>query len=498
MLKTLNSKSGQRLARPWGGWLRAAALTAGVAVAPTAHAQDAGVTTSVQQTGIVSVVNPTRSVTLRVTTSNTKQHWISHKDCVNDAELTFRINVTTPVTGKYIFAYVGKATTTTSTTVMDSCLYNVARNNPALCKPLTVDAKDKSGPIVVISAKQLNALFGIDSCGESAAAGDTTPLSLQFYFLLEPLARDLITNSENYAIYSGTGIDLWGPAAPTGVNPVSSDEALKVEFVGNSTDNDVAGYHIFIDDGTLTASTTSGGSTSISAGASSSTTTSGGAGGSASTSAGVGGGTSTGAGGGTSTSAGAGGAMSTGTGGAGGATSTSTVTSSAASGTGGVSSTTAATGGLSTGITGGAGGDQCNPSAAPACTPGSLILKSGEVPGEDVKHTEDSLTNTSTEGTVSGLVNGRAVVVAVAAFDEVGNTGVLSELSCGTPQPLDNILRVYKCNNGLAESGCGFCSVGVDRGNSFAALVSAGLFVLGFAARRSRRPRAERAAGGGR
>jgi MYXO-CTERM domain-containing protein len=57
---------------------------------------------------------------------------------------------------------------------------------------------------------------------------------------------------------------------------------------------------------------------------------------------------------------------------------------------------------------------------------------------------------------------------------------------------------VYKCRGGLTESGCGFCSVGGDQGVSYTALVSAGLFVFGFAVRRSRRPRVTSAARGAR
>lgn len=112
------------------------------------------------------------------------------------------------------------------------------------------------------------------------------------------------------------------------------------------------------------------------------------------------------------------------------------------------------------------------------------------IPGEAPTYsaTGDALT-TGTEGNVTKLTNGKAYVVAVAAYDDVGNVGKLSELQCGTPAPVDSILRVYECKGGLTESGCGFCSMGGDRGGGFAALVSGGLVVLGLAARRSRRPR---------
>ncbi len=109
-----------------------------------------------------------------------------------------------------------------------------------------------------------------------------------------------------------------------------------------------------------------------------------------------------------------------------------------------------------------------------------------------------SLPTVGSKGNISGLENGKAYVVAVAAVDDVGNVGKLSELQCATPQPVNSILRAYECSGGLDKSGCGFCSVGGDRSSSTAALVSAGLFVFGFAVRRSRRPRVASGARGAR
>lgn len=142
---------------------------------------------------------------------------------------------------------------------------------------------------------------------------------------------------------------------------------------------------------------------------------------------------------------------------------------------------------MSTGITSGGNTDACNPTGAVAtCTAASLVLVPGAVP--DGTGTSEPV-DTGTVATVTGLVNGRAYVVAMAAYDDVGNVGKLSELGCSTPAPVDSILRVYQCSGGLKDSGCGFCSMGGDRGGSFAALVSGGLVVFGLAARRSRRKR---------
>ena len=167
---------------------------------------------------------------------------------------------------------------------------------------------------------------------------------------------------------------------------------------------------------------------------------------------------------------------------------------SSAGGAGGASTTTGMN--LSTGVTGAGDVDACSATAVtPVCTAASFLLVAGQVP--TIKQTGDSLT-TGTVGRIADLKNGEALVVAVAAFDEVGNVGKLSELQCGTPQPVLSIFRAYECAGGLTESGCGFCSVGGAQGVSTTALVSAGLFVFGFAARRSRRPRVTSAARGDR
>lgn len=498
MEKKLNCKTGHR----WGGWLQAATLAAGVAVASTAHAQDAGIGVAPgTQSGSVSVINPTRTTELRTIAPTKKQHWISYQDCLDDVELTFRVSVSPSSTLTSLEAYVGVATSAGSIDTPTSCLYDMARKNPALCKLLTVkgNTKNTSTPIIVVTAKQLNALFGIEGCGEGVAVDKTLPIDLQFYFLLEPGANNLGTN-DNYAIYNGSGIDLWGPNPPSDLLVTSGDEELQVSFAAGADNSaDLIGYRFFVDNGKSGAvapmtSATSGGTGGATAGV----------GGSSAVTTGAGGGTPTSAGATTSSassSTGAGGAggasTSTGVGGAGGmstaSASSSASTSASGSGVGGAGGSGM---NLSTGVTGAGDVDACSATAVvPVCTAASFLLIPGQVP--TIKQTGDSLT-TGTVGTIADLKNGEALVVAVAAFDEVGNVGKLSELQCATPLPVINILRAYECAGGFKESGCGFCSVGGDRGVSYTALISAGLFIFGFAARRSRRSRVASAARGDR
>jgi hypothetical protein len=514
VLKNSISKSGHPHARPWGGWLRAATLMAGLAAATTAHADvDAGATIPGVQSGTVSVTAPMRSATLRQTT--TKQHWISHKDCFDDIQLTFTTAVTSASASKKLVAYVSNS--------VDDCLQNSTRSDTTRCHHLQVitSTESSAAPQVIVKAQALTEQLGISSCGDDAeAAGmSTEPRNLKFYFFLSPPAQDLVVGGTdaNFAIFEDSGVDLWGPSPPTDLVVTSGDEELQVSFsAGLNTSGDQAGYYFYVDDGSSdagapTTGATSGGSTSAGSsggattGAGSSTSTSAASSSAASSSAASSSAASSSA---ASSSSGAGGASaSTGVGGASassssaatGATTASSSAATSSSTTGGGAGGAGGAGGvvgaggtttgvnLSTGVVGTGNTDACNPTTMVAeCNPASAVLIPGAVPSNT--GTGQTLT-TGTNGNVTDLVNGTAYVVALAAFDDVGNLGKLSELKCGTPTPVDSFLRVYRCKNGFADSGCGFCSVSADRGSSFAALVSGGLVVFGLIARRSRRRR---------
>lgn len=488
MLKNSISKTGHRRARPRGGWLRAAILTAGVAVASTANAAvDAGATIPGSMSGSVTIATPVRSSQLRQMA--TKTNWISHEDCLNDMQVTFTASVTTPQASKPLIAFVSRS--------VDDCLQNSVRNDPARCRPLQVvtSTATSAAPLVIFKAKAITELLGIPSCGdETTDAGVTTaPIALKFYFLLAPPAEDLLQDVANFAIYADSGIDLWGPAPPTSLKVTSGDEQLEVSFSGSPNAGDLLGYRFFIDDGRAAVVGSTG--TSGSGGGASAANTSVGV------TAGVGGSTSSSMAASTSSSGaggagGAGGATTAGVGGAptGSTTASTSAATTSATGAGGVNASTTTGVNESTGAVGTGNSDVCNPTSDEAmCTKASFVLIPGEIPTID--EAGEDLTAATTE-TIGGLTNGEAYVVALAAVDDVGNVGALSELGCGTPAPVNSFLRVYRCKGGFAESGCGFCSMGGDRGGSFAALVSTGLVVFGFAARRGRRPRVASASRG--
>jgi len=64
---------------------------------------------------------------------------------------------------------------------------------------------------------------------------------------------------------------------------------------------------------------------------------------------------------------------------------------------------------------------------------------------------------TSSSVRVTGLTNLVTVAVAVAATDLVGNVGPLSNVSCGTPEPVNGFDELYHQGGGTA--GGGFCSI---------------------------------------
>ena len=75
--------------------------------------------------------------------------------------------------------------------------------------------------------------------------------------------------------------------------------------------------------------------------------------------------------------------------------------------------------------------------------------------------------------------------IAVAGVDRVGNSGPLSPIACGTPQPVTTFFEAYREAGG--RGGGGFCSCGPPgpAGGVAASLVGVGLWWL-----RRRRQRA--------
>jgi hypothetical protein len=117
-----------------------------------------------------------------------------------------------------------------------------------------------------------------------------------------------------------------------------------------------------------------------------------------------------------------------------------------------------------------------------ACEVGELV--EGERPPDELEC--GSATGVATDdGSAVSLENGTRYAVAVAAIDDVGNVGPLSDVTCATPQPVDDFYETYRRAGGGA--GGGYCAFGLAPLGSvplFAAAVA--LAALARLARRKR------------
>ncbi len=111
---------------------------------------------------------------------------------------------------------------------------------------------------------------------------------------------------------------------------------------------------------------------------------------------------------------------------------------------------------------GGAGGPgTCGSGLVPDQLPAidsSAIFECGSVTGRGTR-----------KGRASGLENGVTYAVAVAARDQVGNAGPLSEIACVTPAEVDTFFDKYKAAGG--RGGGGFCAWGMRQGYGFRTLL---------------------------
>ncbi|WP_437281071.1 hypothetical protein WME90_11070 [Sorangium sp. So ce375] len=131
---------------------------------------------------------------------------------------------------------------------------------------------------------------------------------------------------------------------------------------------------------------------------------------------------------------------------------------------------------------GGAGGGATSGGSS-GCS--SALLVPGEIP--DAAQRCGSVGRAS-RGEATGLDNGKSYVVGVAAYDQVGNAGPLSALSCATATDVDGFFEQYRDAGG--QAGGGFCSIEGPVGAGRWAAAPLGLAAAGAALglwRRSRR-----------
>ncbi len=260
-------------------------------------------------------------------------------------------------------------------------------------------------------------------------AGSSAGQQVTLYFMLMKPSGE-IADGSSPATYQ-TKYDLLGPSPPTGLSAGVGENRLIVSWDNIPVADDLYGYKIYCDPkpGALAPASTP---MATDGGADASITD-----------------------GGTEGAAGAGGAAGgTGTGGAAGAT-----------GTGGAAG---AAGSTSTGN--------------PDCPSTALIA--GERP-DSAYECGSATGRLASDVTAKDLVNGTSYAVAVAATDTVGNSGVLSEVVCGSPQPVDDFYELYRRAGG--KGGGGFCSITHGQQSGLLVLLFAPLFALGLRRWRRRR-----------
>ncbi|HEX2734451.1 MAG TPA: hypothetical protein VHM70_22740 [Polyangiaceae bacterium] len=124
---------------------------------------------------------------------------------------------------------------------------------------------------------------------------------------------------------------------------------------------------------------------------------------------------------------------------------------------------------------------------------GAIGLVPGQLPPEELKPCGSETSKTATSGYAGGLVNGNTYAVAVAAIDELGNPGELSNLACGVPEYVDDFFPSYKSAGGGGGGGiCSFSPIEQTTGSpatKLRALLGLGLVLVLGRLRRSERIR---------
>jgi hypothetical protein len=105
-------------------------------------------------------------------------------------------------------------------------------------------------------------------------------------------------------------------------------------------------------------------------------------------------------------------------------------------------------------------------------------------------NTTSSYTITSArlpDGTTGPLINGHQYAIAVAAYDDDGNVGALSNLGCQTPAPVTDFWDKFSEDGGLA--GGGFCTLQAPGAPTLGSLVGfgVGMTLVTYGRRRRRR-----------
>ncbi len=358
--------------------------------------------------------------------------WISHADCEANIYLQVSLNVTGTPLNVPIEVWAGPSgidctDPTQRTGTLAQCWQVANPVTPANVVTVKINAQDIVTPFI-LPVGQKPAGFTPGNAAGCDTFSTSGPVAATLYFI--PVSNG--TSSGTAATY-GISIALIGPAAPTGVKVGAGDTLIKVDWTPVS-DANTQGFQVFCDPppGKTTQTVAEAGTT----------------------------------------------------------TTTVEVCADGGFEDGGFDDAGNPLGDIpidggcteenqTTGTGGSTGGQICSSTAGVCCQASAEIFSGGGTTsssGDDESGTTTVVTGakpppadienykcgdvgspTSTEALVTGLTNGTATVVGVAAYDVVGNVGPMSDPSCESPTPVDDFWKDYKAAGGGA--GGGFCSV---------------------------------------
>jgi hypothetical protein len=358
--------------------------------------------------------------------------WINYADCVgaNGVADSFIFTVTHSAMGSnQLQVWAGSG--------IDCSIDENRNNHDAQCWKVYAQSPGTSPQKVIVNVQDIIAMRkpGVTPNGPGAAtaddcdaAGSDQPTKVTLYFLAVDGGGIRQGGLDSYE----SSFDLIGPPAPTNVTAGIGEDQLFLKFTASNS-SDLQGYRAYCD----VAGSTSG----------------------------VGGAAGTTGSGGASGAPGAAGA-------AGAAGSASLPDAGSASTDGGMTDGGVTDGGATEAGTSDAGGGGSGGGSAGNANCPSDALVPGEKPA-----TSNQCGSTSNKGatkvSADGLSNFVTYAVAVAAVDSVGNVGLLSQVACGRPEPIDDFYELYTRAGG--KGGGGFCAIGADPSNGVVALLGATL-----------------------
>jgi hypothetical protein len=330
--------------------------------------------------------------------------YISRSDCAVGNVMTFPVGLTEFGGNLQVWATDGAADCTLdSARGSDAATCFEVYDSGNLTQTFTVNL-----PVQNIVAKSRSGT--VADCDNPKIGSGTNLQQVTLYFLLVNGSAVVPGNATNWS----TKIDLNGPVAPTGVNLGRGGSLLKIGWDVSVTDPDIAGYNVYCDSRDQFQGVTppTGATSTVDAAACPST-----------------------------------------------ALADAGDTDAAGDDDGG-----ARGGGDS--ASGAPSSDGCSSAATPeAATPVtdngcSSVLPAGQIPTVDLERSICATSPGKQSGTVTitGLTNRQLYNFAVSAYDVVGNSGPLSDVICGFPEPVFGFTEAYHDQGGTA--GGGFCSLG--------------------------------------